>query len=339
MNAEQMWERSGLTGTYENWSFGDDADSLAALCLSGKKRATSSAYPLYEADGEELPQPGAYSVIEDGKGDAVCIIQTRLVKVVPFSEITGEMAAKEGEGDLSLQYWQDVHRAFFTEEMTEAGLSFDDSMKVVFEEFVRVYPPVNDGSYPVMPKQGALYIIRHGKTDWNAQYRLQGRTDIPLNEEGRKMAREGAERYREEPFDICFSSPLGRARETAELLLAGRDIPVIYDDRLTEMAFGVCEGTANNYSIPDKPSPVREFFFHPESYTNPAEGGESITDLLKRTGSFLRERVEPLLREGKNVLLVGHGAMNMSLVVQVWDLPLEEFWTVGIENCKLLKLI
>ena len=332
-----MWKRSGLTGTYDSWSFGGDPDGLAALCLSGKKRATSSAFPLYEAEGEELPQSGAYSVVADGKGEAVCIIQTRLVKIVPFSEITEEMAAKEGEGDGSLKYWQDVHRPFFTEEMAEAGLSFDESMKVVFEEFVRVYPPADDGQYPAMPKQGALYIIRHGKTDWNAQYRLQGRTDIPLNEEGRKMAREAAERYREELFEICFSSPLVRARETAELLLKGRDIPVTVDERLTEMAFGVCEGTSNCYNIPD--SPVRVFFFHPEAYTNPAEGGESITDLIRRTGAFLEEKVYPLIREGKNVLLVGHGAMNMSLVVQVWDLPLEEFWTVGIENCKLLKLI
>ena len=64
-----------------------------------------------------------------------------------------------------------------------------------------------------------LYIIRHGKTDWNELHKLQGRTDIPLNESGRKMARDAGQRYKEINFDICFCSPLVRAMETAELLL------------------------------------------------------------------------------------------------------------------------
>ena len=61
-----------------------------------------------------------------------------------------------------------------------------------------------------------LYIMRHGKTDWNAARKLQGRTDIPLNEEGRKMAEEVRRECEEIGFDICFSSPLVRARETAK---------------------------------------------------------------------------------------------------------------------------
>ena len=64
-----------------------------------------------------------------------------------------------------------------------------------------------------------LYIIRHGKTDWNVRHKMQGRTDIPLNEEGRQMAEAAREEYRDVHFDICFCSPLIRARETAEILL------------------------------------------------------------------------------------------------------------------------
>ena len=85
--------------------------------------------------------------------------------------------------------------------------------------------------------------MRHGKTDWNLKYKLQGKTDIPLNEEGIKMAREAGERYKDINFDVCYCSPLIRAKETARLLLEGRDIPVIYDDRLMEMGFGEYEGT------------------------------------------------------------------------------------------------
>ena len=182
-----------------------------------------------------------------------------------------------------------------------------------------------------------LYIMRHGRTDWNDQKKLQGQTDIPLNENGRKMAQEAARRYADVPFDICFCSPLIRAKETAELLLKGRDIPVVYDDRLREMSFGEYEGIENSFATPE--CPVNQFFFAPDRYIVPVPGGESVYDLLARTGSFLKEVVDPLLKEGKNVLIVGHGAMNLSIVCQVKNIPLKNYWDTSIENCKLLRLL
>ncbi len=56
-----------------------------------------------------------------------------------------------------------------------------------------------------------LYIMRHGRTDWNVRHKLQGRTDIPLNDEGRMMAAEAGKQYSDIHFDICYSSPLERA--------------------------------------------------------------------------------------------------------------------------------
>ena len=64
-----------------------------------------------------------------------------------------------------------------------------------------------------------LYIMRHGRTDWNDMHKLQGRTDIPLNSCGREMAEKAAEEYKDVPLDICFCSPLIRAKETAEIVL------------------------------------------------------------------------------------------------------------------------
>ena len=182
-----------------------------------------------------------------------------------------------------------------------------------------------------------LYIIRHGKTDWNALHKLQGRTDVPLSEEGRRMAEKAREEYRDVHFDVCFCSPLIRAKETADILLRGRDIPVLTDDRLMEMGFGDYEGIENSFDIPD--CPINELFFHPELYTAPPGGAESLDDLFARTGAFLEERVNPLLREGKDVLIVGHGAMNSSIVCRVRNLPRVQFWSAGIENCKLMRLV
>ena len=99
-----------------------------------------------------------------------------------------------------------------------------------------------------------LYIMRHGRTDWNVRQKLQGRTDIPLNDEGRAMAEKAREEYRETPLDLCYCSPLSRAEETARIVLSGRDIPIIRDDRLREMSFGAFEGIENYFTDPDFPS-------------------------------------------------------------------------------------
>ena len=181
-----------------------------------------------------------------------------------------------------------------------------------------------------------LYLIRHGKTDWNARHKLQGRTDIPLNGEGRRMAEAAREEYRDVHFDVCFCSPLVRAKETAEILLRGRDVPIIEDERLREMSFGSYEGQENSFDIPD--CPINVLFFHPEQYRDPPGGAESLDALFERTGAFLRERADPLLAEGKDVLIVGHGAMNSSIVCQVRHMPRAQFWSAGIENCKLMQL-
>lgn len=181
-----------------------------------------------------------------------------------------------------------------------------------------------------------LYIIRHGRTDWNDEYRLQGRTDIPLNDEGRRMAEAAREKYKDVHFDICYCSPLVRARETAELLLSGRDVPIITDERLVEMGFGRYEGTAKCFQIPD--CPINVVFQEPQNYKSSIGGSETFEELFGRTGDFLKNTAEPLLRQGKDVLVVGHGAMNLSIVCQVKGLPIEQFWSEGIENCRLIKL-
>ncbi len=182
-----------------------------------------------------------------------------------------------------------------------------------------------------------LYIMRHGRTDWNDRHKLQGRTDIPLNEEGRRMAEKAAEEYRDVPLDVCWCSPLIRARETAEIVLRGRDVPIFTDDRLREMSFGDYEGLENSFSIPD--CPVNVIFQAPEKYTASVGGAETFDELFARTGSFLREVIDPLMEEGKDVLIVGHGAMNLSIISQVRNLPRKDFWSTGIENCKMMRLI
>lgn len=177
-------------------------------------------------------------------------------------------------------------------------------------------------------------MMRHGKTDWNALHKLQGQTDIPLNEEGRQMAREAARQCHDIPFDLCYCSPLQRARETAEILLQNREIPILIDERLTEMSFGIYEGQTVDHE--DSAHPLTKLFSNPPEYI-PLEG-ESFAALFERTGSFLAEVVKPLLQQNKNVLIIGHGTMNASIYCRLHGLSLEHFWDGGLDNCKLISL-
>ncbi|MCR4632782.1 MAG: ASCH domain-containing protein [Erysipelotrichaceae bacterium] len=139
MTAEEMWERSGLKGTYEAWSFGEVPDKLAGLVVSGVKTATCSAFDLYRINNEPLPKAGDHSVILDSKGEAVCIIKTVRTYVTGFDKVSADHAFKEGEGDRSLEYWRRVHEDFLRNELALVNKRFDKDTKVVCEEFEVVY--------------------------------------------------------------------------------------------------------------------------------------------------------------------------------------------------------
>ena len=100
------------------WAFGaapEQADELLALVLAGVKTATASALWGYEAEGEELPTPGALDILTDSRGVPQALVVTTQVDIVPFDEVSAEHAHLEGEGDRSLATWREVHERFFTE--------------------------------------------------------------------------------------------------------------------------------------------------------------------------------------------------------------------------------
>ena len=145
MKSDQMWQaykilNQTIGDKIDAWAFGVEADYLAELVLMGQKTATSSAFDLYAVGNEPLPKENELSVILDSKENAICIIETTKVEVIPFKEVSKDHAYKEGEGDKSLAYWRQVHEDCFTEWMREAGVAFTPDSKVVLEEFRKVYP-------------------------------------------------------------------------------------------------------------------------------------------------------------------------------------------------------
>lgn len=184
-----------------------------------------------------------------------------------------------------------------------------------------------------------IYIIRHGQTDWNKAYRLQGRSDIPLNEEGRRLARKTAEALQDVPFARAYTSPLARACETAKILLAGRDVPVVEDPRLLEIGFGVYEGRISRgegYNVPDRK--FDWFFTAPDRYM-PPPGGESISQLCVRTTAFLRELIHTPSLADKTVLVSTHGAAVRGLLSTVNMEGPGDFWHGKVQkNCAVSVL-
>ena len=181
----------------------------------------------------------------------------------------------------------------------------------------------------------SLYIMRHGRTDWNEEFRLQGQTDIPLNDVGRQMALNTAEMIPNINFDVCFCSPLQRAIETANICLKDKNVEIIIDDRLKELGFGIDEGTKKPFT----PGSNLDILFQtPEKY-KPSKDGENLSELFERTSKFLNERVYPLTNLDKNVLIVGHGAMNCAIISQIKHTPITKFWTNLTDNCVITQLM
>lgn len=121
----------------EKWHFElteEPANYLLGLVLEGKKRATASSLWGYELEGEPLPKVGEMSVITYWDGTPGCVIRTTNVRIIPYRDMTFDIAKLEGEDD-TLESWQKNHEAFFTEEGKELGYTFSEDMPVIFEEF------------------------------------------------------------------------------------------------------------------------------------------------------------------------------------------------------------
>ena len=127
---------------FEAWHFEateEGANKLAELVLSGKKRATAGLVCAYDYDNDPYPKVGDLNIITDWYGEAKCVIKTTNVKTLKFNEITEELAAKEGEGDLSLDYWKKKHEKFFKMDCEEIGEEFTEDIPFFFIEFEIVY--------------------------------------------------------------------------------------------------------------------------------------------------------------------------------------------------------
>lgn len=181
-----------------------------------------------------------------------------------------------------------------------------------------------------------IYIVRHGETLWNKDKRLQGHTDIVLNDYGRELARKTGDALMNTKIDVIYSSPLQRAYETAALIRSGRSIEIRTDDRLMELNFGCYEGQNFPELIQNKDLTFQYFFKQPELYV-PAPDGETLEHLIARAGNFMQEVIEPLAASCERVMIVAHGALNKAIMCYIKKHGTEHFWSGGLQqNCNVI---
>ncbi len=172
-------------------------------------------------------------------------------------------------------------------------------------------------------------FVRHGKTAYNEQHLLQGQTDIPLSETGRKEAEATRASLLSYQIDEIYTSPLLRARETAEIIAKGRDIPVYVEPAIIEMNYGDLEGKCTYKSGLGK---LRRKYF--TRFPN----GENYFDVASRIYPFLKSVEEKHKDENKTILLVGHMGIFRVILSYFQDLTNEEFGRWRVRNAEVVVL-
>jgi broad specificity phosphatase PhoE len=185
-------------------------------------------------------------------------------------------------------------------------------------------------------EQTHIYLVRHGETDWNRRGLLQGTTDIALNQAGRAQARALAERLRPVRFDAVYTSPLRRARETAEAVVAGRDgVPLFVVPELREFSYGLWQGRGSAPRA--RCSPGLELRWREDPWRVRFPGGETLAEMQARAHRALDQILGA--HPGGTVLVSGHGHLNRVLLIDALGCPRDRFWKIEQENgcCYMLR--
>jgi phosphoserine phosphatase len=168
-----------------------------------------------------------------------------------------------------------------------------------------------------------ILLARHGETAWNAEGRYQGQIDIPLSSVGESQARALGERLRDLVITRAAASPLSRARRTAELALATRNLELRFDEGLKEIAHGNWEGKLASEIRTEDETRLTAWRETPERVLMP--GGESLDQVLDRAWSAFALACEGLGPDD-TLLIVAHDAVNRVLLCRILGLSLAHLW-------------
>lgn len=173
-----------------------------------------------------------------------------------------------------------------------------------------------------------ILLTRHGQTEWNVLKKVQGKADIELNEIGVKQAEETSKKLKDTRIDMIISSPLKRARQTADIINKDKKLPIIIDDRISERDFGEFEG-----------KPTTDFDFNgfwSYKQNQKYDKAENIKDFFDRVYGFLDDIKEKY--KGKRILIVSHGGISIPIKCYFNGIPnIDTLLPLCIDNCEVTR--
>jgi broad specificity phosphatase PhoE len=164
-----------------------------------------------------------------------------------------------------------------------------------------------------------LLLIRHGRSLWNVEGRIQGQVDIPLDPVGLQQAERVAQRLQSLPIDAIYSSPLQRARATAEALAVRINLPVVYDERLMEYDFGVVSGLTWEGVVANHPELVKRWA--DDAWAVPIEGSEGRINFAARVQAVMDDVIAQY--PDRQVVVVAHGGTFAVYLAKMLGLDLQ----------------
>lgn len=181
-----------------------------------------------------------------------------------------------------------------------------------------------------------LFLVRHGLTDWNAEGRIQGNSDIPLNRDGRSQARRLARRLRAVPLDAVYTSDLDRAVETAHIVKGERPIALRSTENLREFCYGAWEGKTRVQLEAAGLGPTLRRWNEGRAVL-PPRGGETREDVDERIDHFLAAVIPR--HAGETMLVVSHGGTLRLMLCRLLGMSPEKWGAVRQGNTALSKAV
>lgn len=180
-----------------------------------------------------------------------------------------------------------------------------------------------------------LYITRHGETKWNTLRKMQGWKNSDLTDKGIQDAIKLGERLKDTDFSAIYSSPLGRALDTAKYLKGNRDIEIKIHEGFREMSFGLWEGMERDRVVELYGDQHYNYWNKPHLYRS--NGGENFEDLFERVENALKFVLKNA--SGDNILIVSHAITIKAIYYIIRKYKLENFWDIPfIEGTSLTIL-
>ena len=175
-----------------------------------------------------------------------------------------------------------------------------------------------------------IYLVRHGETEWNRVRRFQGRSDLPLNQEGKKQVRALALALQNIPLLAIYTSPLLRALETARSIKVFHpSTPLFEEESLMEMDLGEFDGMNVQDWAEQYPDFRKAWNENPASVKMP--GGESLKDVQDRAKETLK-RITRIYPSDSTICIISHNFVNLTLLCDILKIPLNRFRELHQEN-------